>query len=214
MFTKHTLIYSPALLASVFLLTGCPPPPDLTQWQRPNSTVNDARVAMGKCGVPLPGPQPDFTDNETVLYYHCMEQQGFVFKHGFKICDVYEQTPACVAQKQGRAVSLRQLEALPFVADSGFHPIKPDSGIDKSSRISWRKAGASLHFSHTIENDRVAQQMMYQCGYPQPLGSNSFVPTIRKAADIQRCMLDNGFEPKRKLMLVCRNYLQVTGCQK
>nr|CBX74099.1 unknown protein [Yersinia enterocolitica W22703] len=94
-------------------------------------------------------------------------------------------------------MSLRQLEALPFVADSGFHPIKPDSGIDKSSRISWRKAGASLHFSHTIENDRVAQQMMYQCGYPQPLGSNSFVPTIRKAADIQRCMLDNGFEPKR-----------------
>ncbi|CNC60446.1 TPA: hypothetical protein ACPZFU_003479 [Yersinia enterocolitica] len=35
MFTKHTLIYSLALLASVFLLTGCPPPPDLTQWQRP-----------------------------------------------------------------------------------------------------------------------------------------------------------------------------------
>nr|CBX74098.1 unknown protein [Yersinia enterocolitica W22703] len=78
MFTKHTLIYSLALLASVFLLTGCPPPPDLTQWQRPNSTVNDARVAMEQCGVPLPGPQPDFTDNETVLYYHCMEQQGFV----------------------------------------------------------------------------------------------------------------------------------------
>ncbi|CNJ95207.1 Uncharacterised protein [Yersinia enterocolitica] len=58
-----------------------------------------------------------------------MEQQGFVFKHGFKIFDVYEQTPACVAQKQGRAVSLRQLEALPFAADSGFHPIKPDSGM-------------------------------------------------------------------------------------
>lgn len=214
MFSKHMLIYTPVLITSVFLLTGCPPSPDLTQWQRPNTTVSEVRTAMGQCGVPLPGSQPDFTDNEAVLYHQCMEQQGFTFKHGFKICDFYEQTPACIAQKQGRALSMRQLEALPFVADSGFHPIKPGSGIDEYSLISWRKAGASLHFSHAVENDRLALPMMYHCGYPQPLGSTPFDPTIRKAAEVQRCMLENGFEPKRKRALVCRNYPQVAGCQR
>lgn len=52
-----SLVSSSALIGSVFLLTGCPPPPDLTQWQRPGSTIDDARVAMGQCGVPLPGPE-------------------------------------------------------------------------------------------------------------------------------------------------------------
>ncbi|WP_145560805.1 hypothetical protein [Yersinia mollaretii] len=213
MFCKRTLVSLPILLASVFLLTGCPPPPDLTQWQRPHTDVNEVRVAMGQCGVPLPGPQPDFTDNETVLYYQCMEQKGFTFKHGFQICDVYKQTPACIQKRQRIPLSQQQLEALPFVADNGFHPIKPGSGVTESSRISWRKAGASLHFSHALENDQVALQVMYLCGYPQPLGSNPVDPTIRKAAEIQQCMLDKGFEPKKKLALVCRNYPQVTGCQ-
>jgi hypothetical protein len=213
MYSKHTLVYLPALMTAVFLLTGCPPPPDLTQWQRPNTTVDEVRVAMGQCGVPLPGPEPDFTDNEMVLYYQCMEQKGFTFKHGFKICDVYKQTPACINKIQGFPLSLQQLEALPFVADSGFHPIKASSGVDESSLISWRKAGASLHFSHALDNNAEALQVMYQCGYPQPLGSNPFDPTIRKAAEVQRCMLDKGFEPKKKLALVCRNYPQVTGCQ-
>ncbi|CAM3791861.1 hypothetical protein RABR111495_12365 [Rahnella bruchi] len=55
---------------------------------------------------------------------------------------------------------------------------------------------------------------MYECGYPKPLGSVPFVPTVLKAAKVQQCMVDKGFEPKVKLMLVCRNYPQVTGCGK
>lgn len=211
---RQTLVTFPVLVASVFLLTGCPPPPDLTQWQRPNTTIDGVRTAMGTCGVQLPGSQPDFTDNETVQYYQCMERQGFTFKHGFQICSVNKNTPACVEKKQGHPLSQRQRDALPFVADRGFHPIKPDSGLMESQFITWRKAGASLHFSHQVENDHEALPVMYQCGYPQPLGSAPDVPTVRRAAEVQQCMLDKGFEPKDKLNLVCRNDPQVTGCKK
>lgn len=174
------------------------------------------RVAMGKCGVQLPGSDIPKTDNESVLYYQCMENMGFTRKDGFKICSVrvYHDTPACLKQEQGHPLSQSQLEALPFVADRGFHPIKPDSGVSKFSLITWRKVGASLHFSHEVENDKQALAVMYQCGYPQPLGSVPYVPTLLKAANVQRCMLDKGFEPKNKLNLVCRNYPQVTGCPK
>ncbi|MBU9816925.1 hypothetical protein J1781_19055 [Rahnella sp. C60] len=209
-----SLVSLSALIASVFLLTGCPPPPDLTQWQRPGSTIDDARVAMGQCGVPLPGPEPDFTANETVLYYQCMEGKGFTYKHDFHICDVHKSTPACIEKQQGHPLSQKQLDALPFLADKGFYPIKPGSGVVESQRISWRKAGASLHFSHELENDRLAISVMYECGYPEPLGSRPFEPTLMQAAKIQQCMLDRDFEPKDKLMLVCRNYPQVTSCRK
>jgi hypothetical protein len=216
MFQKSTLITLPLLMTSIFLLTGCPPAPDLTQWQRPDTDIDGVRVAMGKCGVQLPGSDIPKTDNDSVLYYQCMENMGFTRKDGFKICSVrvYHDTPACLKQEQGYPLSQTQLEALPFVADRGFHPIKPDSGVSKFSLITWRKVGASLHFSHEVENDKQALAVMYQCGYPQPLGSTPYVPTLRKAANIQRCMLDKGFEPKNKLSLVCRNYPQVTDCPK
>lgn len=208
-----SLVSLPALIGSVFLLTGCPPPPDLTQWQRPKTTIDGVRVAMGQCGVPLPGPEPDFTDNETVLYYQCMEGKGFTYKHGFQICDVYKDTPACRARQQGRPLSLQQIESLPFVADSGFYPIRPGVEISEFSLISWRKAGASLHFSHAVENDRVALPAMYLCGYPKPLGSDPVMTTVGHAKQAQACMLEKGFEPKKKLMMVCRNFPQLTGCQ-
>ncbi|MGQ8707185.1 hypothetical protein ACUTSW_14515 [Serratia sp. TSA_198.1] len=216
MFRKSTLITLPLLMTSVFLLTGCPPAPDLTQWQRPDTDIDGVRVAMAKCGVQLPGSDIPKTDNESVLYYQCMEKMGFTRKDGFKICSVrvYHDTSACLEQEQGHPLSQSQLEALPFVADRGFHPINPDSGVSKFSLITWRKVGASLHFSHEIENDKQALAVMYQCGYPQPLGSTPYVPTLRKAANVQRCMLDKGFEPKNRLNLVCRNYPQVTGCPK
>lgn len=216
MFRKLTLMTLLPLTASVFLLTGCPAPPDITQWQRPDTDIDGVRVAMGKCGVQLPDPDIPKTDNESVLYYHCMENLGFTRKDGFKICSIriYHDTAACLEQEQGHPLSQSQLDALPFVADRGFHPVEPDSGVIKSSLITWRKAGSSLHFSHEIENDKQALVMMHQCGYPQPLGSTPYVPTLRKAANVQRCMLDNGFEPKNKLNLVCRHYPQVTGCPK
>ncbi|WP_122096819.1 hypothetical protein [Rahnella sp. Larv3_ips] len=209
-----SLLLRSALVGSVFMLTGCPPPPDLTQWQRPHSTIDDARVAMGQCGVPLPGPEPDFTDNESVLYYQCMEAKGFTYKHGFHICDVYQDTPACRAKQLGRPLTNQEIESLPFVADSGLHPIKPDSGTREYELISWRKAGASLHFSHSSENDAIALPVMYQCGYPKPLGSRLAMPNIGHTKQLQACMLKNGFEPKKKLMLVCRNYPQLDGCSK
>lgn len=213
---KSRLMTLPLLITSVFLLTGCPPPPDLTQWKRPDVGIDGVRAAMGKCGVPLPGPDIPKTDNESVVYYQCMEKLGFARKDGFKICSlrVYHDTAACREQELGHPLSQSQLDALPFVADRGFIPAKPDSGVITSSLISWRKAGASRHFSHEIENNEQAQAAMYQCGYPQPLGSVPFVPTVRKAAFVQQCMRDKGFEPKNKLSLVCRNYPQVTGCPK
>jgi hypothetical protein len=64
-------------------------------------------------------PEPDFTDNETVLYYHCMEGKEFTFKRDFHICNVNKNTPACVAKQQVYPVSQKQIEAPPFVAD-GF----------------------------------------------------------------------------------------------
>ncbi len=78
----------------------------------------------------------------------------------------------------------------------GFYSIKPDSGADESQFIRWRKAGASLHLSHAVENDKLALDTMYECGYPKPLGSVSFPPMALKAAQIQQCMLDKGFEPE------------------
>ncbi|QBR52262.1 hypothetical protein E2F51_20805 [Erwinia sp. QL-Z3] len=40
------------LITSVFLLTGCPPPPDLTQWKRPDMGIDGVHAAMGKCNYP------------------------------------------------------------------------------------------------------------------------------------------------------------------
>ena len=43
-------------------------------------------------------------------------------------------------------------------------------------------------------------------------GSNLDVASIGRTAEVQRCMIDHGFEPKNKTMLVCQTYPQVTGC--
>lgn len=216
MLRKSSLMNLSPLITSMLLLAGCASAPDITQWKRPDTDIDSVRIAMGKCGVQLPGAIIPKTDNESVLYYQCMESMGFNRKDGFKICSVrvFHDTPACLEQEQGYPLSQSQLEALPFVADRGFHPMKPDSGVIKSSLITWRKEGASLHFSYEVENNKQALAIMYQCGYPQPLGSVPYVPTLRKAANVQQCMLDKGFKPKNTLNLVCRNYPQVTGCPK
>ena len=36
--------------------------------------------------------------------------------------------------------------------------------------------------------------------------------SIGRTAEVQRCMIDHGFEPKNKIMQVCQTYPQVTGC--
>src|SRR5471030_1283187 len=215
MLRKHTLVTVPALVASVFLLTGCPPPSDFEQWKRPNTTKDQLRAAMGSCGVQIPGPVTRMTDNETVLYFQCMENKGFVYNEEFHICDYLKNTPACTEKSQGHPLSQRQLDALPFVADTGFNPVDPKFGIYESQLITWRKVGASrsLGLSDEVKNDREALPVMYQCGYPQPLGSRPYLPTLRQAQQVQQCMLDKGFEPIGKLNLVCRNYPQVTGCK-
>jgi len=107
---------------------------------------------------------------------------------------------------------LSQLEALPFVEDEAFHPIKPNSGRDEDMQVSWLKSGASLHVSVQLANNQEALPAMYSCGYPKPLGSNLDVASIGRTAEVQRCMIDHGFEPKNKIMLVCQTYPQVTGC--
>lgn len=158
------------------------------------------------------GAQKHFPINEQVLHFQCMQRLGFTRKDGFEYCEIMKNTPACVEKRQGGPLSLSQLEALPFVEDEAFHPIKPNSGRDERMQISWRRSGASLHFSVQIANDSEALPMMYACGYPKPLGSNLNVASIGRTAIVQRCMIDHDFEPKNEIMLVCRTYPQVTGC--
>lgn len=214
MFRKVQLVTFPALIASVFMLTGCPPPPEFTQWKRPSTTEEQVKAAMTQCGDPVGYSLNILPVNEQVLQFQCMQRLGFTRKDGFEFCDVMKEMPACVEAKQGHPLSQQQLEALPFQFDDGFWPIKPDSGRYENMQITWRKAGASQHFSVQIANDHEALPVMYACGYPKPLGSNLALASIGRTAKTQRCMIDHGFEPKQKLMLVCRSYPRVTGCEK
>ncbi|MGZ0714273.1 hypothetical protein [Pseudomonas palleroniana] len=212
MFRKSQIIAIPALIASALLLTGCPPPPSFTQWERTSTSVEGVKAAMAECGDPVGGSQQHFPINVEVLQFQCMKRLGFTRKDGFEYCEIMKNMPACVEERQGHPLSLSQLEALPFVEDEAFHPIKPDSGRDEDMQITWRKSGASLHFSAQLANNQEALPVMYSCGYPQPLGSNLEVASIGRTANVQRCMMDHGFEPKNKIMLVCQTYPQVTGC--
>ncbi|NWE18166.1 hypothetical protein [Pseudomonas sp. P7548] len=210
---KSQVIAFPALLASFFLLAGCPPPADFTKWERTSTTLDGVRSAMAACGNPVGGSLNRFPSNERALQFQCMQRLGFTRKDGFEFCDVMQNLPACVEQKIGHPLSVSQLEALPFEGDEGFYPIKPDSGRYENMQVSWRKVGASLHFSVQIANNQEALPVMYACGYPKPLGSNLAVASIGRTAKAQRCMIDHGFEPKDKMMLVCRPYPHVTGCK-
>lgn len=214
MFSKAQRIKLPAMVISVFLLTGCPPSAEFTQWQRPSTTEEGVKSAMTKCGDPVTYSLNILPRNEQALQFLCMQRLGFTRKDGFDFCEVMDQLPACVEKKQGHPLNQSQLEALPFEADEGFYPIKPDSGRYESMQVTWRKVGAPRGFSVDVSNDREALPVMYACGYPKPLGSNMDVASIGRTAKAQRCMIGHGFEPKNKLMLVCRPYPQVTGCEK
>lgn len=64
-----------------------------------------------------------------------MQRLGFTRKDGFEYCDTMKNMPACVEERQGRPLSLSQLEALPFVEDEAFHPIKPNSDRDERMQV-------------------------------------------------------------------------------
>lgn len=168
---------------------------------------------MVQCGEPARGSVTSLTSNEQALQFQCMQRLGFTRRDGFEFCQVMKDLPACVVEKQGHPLSLSQLEALQFADDDGFYPIKPNSGRDEDMQVTWRKVGASQHFSVQLANNQEALPVMYACGYPKPLGSNLAVASIGRTAKAQRCMIDHGFEPKKKLMLVCRSYPQLTGCK-
>lgn len=159
----------------------------------------------GRATKPFPNKR---RDNSLSVY----AAPRFTRKDGFEYCELMENMPACVEERQGHPLSLSQLEALPFVEDEAFHPIKPNSGRDERMQVSWRIAGASLHFEFKVANDSEALPVMYACGYAKPLGSNLDVASIGRTAEVQRCMIDHGFEPKNKVMLVCQTYPRVTGC--
>ena len=212
MLRKSQIITLPALIASVLLLTGCPPPAEFTQWRRTSTSVDGVKAAMAECGDPVGGSLTQLPINEQVLQFQCMQRLGFKRKDGFEFCEVMKDTPACVEAKKGRPLNVSELEALPFKDDDGFYPIKPDSGRSEGMQVTWRKVGASPHFSVQLANDKEAPPVMYACGYPKPLGSNLKIASIGHTAKAQRCMIDHGFEPKNKTMLVCQTYPQVTGC--
>ena len=131
MFSKSQTITIPVLISSVLLLTGCPPSPEFTRWERTSTSVDGVRAAMAECGDPVAGPQNHFPINEQIIHFQCMQRLGFTRKDGFEYCEIMENMPACVEKRQGRPLSLSQLEALPFVEDEAFHPIKPNSGRDE-----------------------------------------------------------------------------------
>ncbi|UJD92458.1 hypothetical protein FS594_27390 (plasmid) [Rahnella aquatilis] len=214
MFSKAQRVAFPALVISVFLLTGCPPAAEFTQWERPSTTEEGVKSAMTECGDPVGYTLNNLPRNEQALQFLCMQRLGFTRKDGFDFCEVMGKLPACVEKKQGHPLSQSQLEALPFEADEGFYPIKPDSSRYEDMQVTWRKVGApGGGLSTQVANDREALPVMYACGYPKPLGSNLAVASIGRTAKAQRCMIDHGFEPKNKMMLVCRPYPQVTGCE-
>ncbi|MBH3422272.1 hypothetical protein [Pseudomonas gessardii] len=213
MLRKSQIITFPALIALSLLLTGCPPPAEFTQWKRTSTSADGVKAAMTECGDPVDTSMMHLPINERVLQFQCMQRLGFKRKDGFEFCEVMKDIPACVEEKNGRPLSLSQLEALPYGEDEGFYPIKPDSGRYEDMQVTWRKVGASRHFSVQLANNHEALPVMYACGYPKPLGSNSQVASIGRTAKVQRCMIDHGFEPKEDRVLVCRPYPQVTGCK-
>ena len=213
MFRKIQLMTFPSVVISVFFLTGCPPAAEYTQWQRPSTTEEGVKSAMTECGDPVGLSMNTLPENEQALQFLCMQHRGFTRKDGFDFCQVMPELPACVEKKQGHPLSQSRLEALPYHADEGFYPINPDSGRYEDMQVTWRKVGAPRGFSTQVPNNREALPVMYACGYPKPLGSNLNVASIGRTAKAQRCMIDHGFEPKDKLMLVCRAYPQVTGCK-
>ncbi|QOV67573.1 hypothetical protein [Citrobacter sp. BDA59-3] len=213
MLRKSHLVAWPALIASLFLLTGCPPPPEHTNWKRASTSEQGVMAAMKGCGEPATGSVSDLPLNAQALQFLCMQHLGFTRSDGLALCALMKDQPACVAEKQGHQLSVSQLEALPFVEDEGFFPIKPGSGRNEAMQVSWRKAGASQHFSVQVANDQQALPVMYACGYPKPLGSNLAVANIGQTAKAQRCMINHGFEPKKQRMLVCQSYPQVTACR-
>ncbi|NMY96029.1 hypothetical protein [Pseudomonas proteolytica] len=214
MFRKSQIITLPALIALSLLLTGCPPSAEFTRWQRTSTTTDGVRAAMEECGEPVGSSMMHYPINERVRHFQCMQRLGFKRKDGFEYCELAKDIPACVEEKNGHPLSLAQLEALPYGEDKGFYPIKPDSGRYESMQVTWRKAGASRHFSAELANDQETLPVMYACGYPKPLGSNLKVASIGRTAQAQRCMLNHGFAPKEDMVLVCRPYPQVTGCER
>lgn len=213
MLRKRQFMTFPALIGSLFLLTGCPPSAEFTQWQRTSTSVEGVKTAMADCGEPVGYSMNHYPTNERVLQFQCMQRLGFTRKDGFEFCQVMKHVPACVEERLGRPLTVAELEALPFEADEGFYPINPDSGRYEDMQVTWRKVGAPLHFSFQVANNREALPVMYACGYPKPLGSNQAVASIGDTAKAQRCMLDHGFEPKHQMMRVCRPYPSVAACQ-
>jgi hypothetical protein len=66
-----------------------------------------------------------YTESELSLRLLGNGLVGFTRKDGFEYCEIMKNMPACVEERQGHPLSLSQLEALPFVEDEAFHPIKP-----------------------------------------------------------------------------------------
>ncbi len=210
----HRLQKRLLLSAAVLVLAGCPAPPDNQMWKRSGADQETINTEMANCGYPQNIGAHIISRNDEILRFQCMQGKGFAFGSEGNLCQWMEDYPACVAKKQGHPVSLAQLGGLPFNEDRGFHPAPANSGLTEYDFVTWRKKGASQDFSHIIENKRLALPVMYQCGYPQPLGSREQSPTISAAAKTQQCMQEHGFEPISKdKMLVCWNYPQLPACQ-
>lgn len=209
-----------AITGMVVILTiGCPSPPLFKTWVKLDATENDVKRAMLDCGFPnIAGTTHQNSRNDAVKMYQCMGKLGFQNKTNFDICSFNSEIPACVEEKQGYPVSVAQLESLPFNDDPGFYPIRPNSNLTPHNLISWRLAKSSQHYSERISNQDIAIVAMYECGYPNPLGSGS-PANIGTTARVQMCMQEKGFIPDQAsihtvtMIPVCKQYPILPTCQ-
>ncbi|RZT05614.1 hypothetical protein SAMN05216319_5090 [Duganella sp. CF402] len=203
-----------------------PPPPAFESYVRAGASGDDVKRSMLACGYRnVFITDRDETLNDLASHENCMFSQGYRHPDGWKgLCSRnYEQDlalPACVEKKQGYPVSLDQLKALPFYGDAGFARFsQSESHFTESDRITWRRADSSLDFRQVGENQRIALPVMYECAYPQPLGSNTTEVTVDTVVKAQVCMQNRGFIPAgtrsvpHPMIPICRWYPKLPECQ-
>lgn len=209
----------------VFFLSGCfgirpfqPPPPQFKMWSKPGVSEEEVKRTMLSCGYPhIAGTNRDTSPNAGAAMFVCMRKNGFKDTQGFELCQYSPNLPACVEYIQGRPLTIEQLEQLPYKEDIAFAKSGPEWNIDTLAFVNWHKEGASELFTERFALDSKTVQVMYKCGYPNPLGSGTDV-TNNRAAEIHKCMEDKGYIGKasaangRRLFPICKEYPRLRAC--
>ncbi|WP_150118652.1 hypothetical protein [Collimonas fungivorans] len=214
-------VWNLAIAGTVLCLAaGCANPPTFKTWGKVNTSETDVKQAMHECGYPSSdGTDRTTSRNEAVKMFQCMRQKGFQKSPPYDICAIRQELPACVAEKQGYPVSIAQLVTFPVDDDSGFWLMRPGLNLSPERLVGWRIPQGARNADEGLKNDRLALAAMYECGYPNPLGSSIKTITIGEAVPVQQCMLRKGFIPTinhastTMTIPVCRQYPELPDCR-